>query len=134
MVMNRSQLGGQLWKQGAQAPSVVGGKTFTPAAYYPSSSDPKNGYTVCEVSDGTVSCNCMGWTRRNPPGGRTCKHTGDYVRNLQPLWNNTRGGKATVGVPMAMPEPAVQATDKEKGGTLSDLFAKLDREEAQGGG
>ena len=134
MVMNRSHLGGQLWKQGAQAPSVVGGKTFTPAAYYPSSSDPKNGYTVCEVSDGTVSCNCMGWTRRNPPGGRTCKHTGDYVQNLQPLWNNTRGGQAAVDVPMALTEPAVQATDKEKGGTLSDLFAKLDREEAQGGG
>lgn len=120
MVMNRSPLGGQLWKPGAQAPSIVGGKVFTPAASYPSSSDPKKRYTVCEVNDGTTSCDCMGWTRRNPPGGRNCKHTKDYETYLRGNQNLATG---SVGVP----EPAVQATDKEKGGTLADLFAKLEK-------
>jgi hypothetical protein len=127
-------LGGQLWKSGAQAPSIVGGKVFTPAASYPSSSDPKKRYTVCEVNDGTTSCDSMGWTRRNPPGGRTCKHTQDYEQYLRPLWNNLNTGQLTDGPPVFMPEPVVQATDREKGGTLSDLFAKLEREDAHGRG
>lgn len=118
-------LGGQLWKPGAQAPTVLGGKTFIPAAWYPGS-DP-NGYTVCEVSDGTVSCNCMGWTRRNPPGGRTCKHTQDYLAFLRPLWNQQQAGGVVSGPPVVLGEPAVQASEKEKGGTLSDLFAKLEK-------
>jgi hypothetical protein len=128
MAMNQSPLGGQLWKSGAQAPTVVGGKVFTPVAYYPSSSNPKNGYTVCEVNDGTVSCNCMGWTRRNPPGGRTCKHTQDYVRYLQPLRNSPAAAGAAAKASALAAEPVVQANDREKGGTLSDLFAKLEKE------
>jgi hypothetical protein len=127
MAMNQSPLGGQLWKPGAQAPTVVGGKTFTPAAYYPSSSNPKNGYTICEVSDGTVSCNCMGWTRRNPPGGRTCKHTQDYIQYLRPLWNS-QGQGAPVPLRAAVAaQPEIQSSDREKGGTLSELFAKLEK-------
>lgn len=31
-------------------------------------------YQTIEWGDGTGSCDCPGWTRRNPPGGRTCKH------------------------------------------------------------
>ncbi len=126
--MTNSRIGGMLWRLGAQAPSVVGGKTFTPAAWYPSSSDPKKGYTVCEVNDGTVSCDCMGWTRRNPPGGRTCKHTEDYIAFLRPLWNqggtmtSKAMGDAIEGV--LFPETAGQ---KEKGGTLADLFAKMEK-------
>jgi hypothetical protein len=126
MVMNRSRIGGQLWKSGAQAPSVVGGKTFTPAAWYPSSRDPTNGYTVCEVSDGSVSCNCPGWTKRNPPGGRTCKHTQDYEQFLRPLWNNTVSPEPVAAGP-GISEPPLQASDQEKGGTLSELFAELDK-------
>jgi hypothetical protein len=83
----------------------------------------------------------MGWTRRNPPGGRTCKHTQDYEQFLRPLWNNLHTGQAPVGVPhqlypvrITVPEPAVQATDKEKGGNLSELLAKLEREDAHGRG
>ncbi len=132
MAMNKSPLGGSLWKSGAQAPTVVGNKTFTPAAYYPSSSNPKNGYTVCEVSDGTVSCNCMGWTRRNPPGGRTCKHTADYIQHLRPLWNQQPGGPWRAIPVAAAAEQPIQATDREKGGTLSDLFAKLEKEGLHG--
>jgi hypothetical protein len=128
MVMNRSQIGGELWKPGAQAPSIIGGRVFTPAACYPSSSNPKKKYTVCEVSDGTTSCDCPGWTKRNPPGGRTCKHTQDYEQFLRPLWNNLGYGQAAVDGAVVIPEPAVQAPEKAKGGTLSDLFAKLEKE------
>lgn len=32
-------------------------------------------YQTLLYSDGTTSCDCKGWTRRNPPGGRSCKHT-----------------------------------------------------------
>jgi len=82
---------------------------------------------VCEVSDGTVSCNCMGWTRRNPPGGRTCKHTQDYEQYLRPLWNNLQTGHSTAGMPVAEPAVVVQAAGREKGGTLTELFSKLEK-------
>jgi hypothetical protein len=32
-------------------------------------------YETLQYDDGSTSCNCFGWTHRNPPGGRTCKHT-----------------------------------------------------------
>jgi hypothetical protein len=32
-------------------------------------------YQTLLYEDGSTSCNCMGWTRRNPPEGRNCKHT-----------------------------------------------------------
>lgn len=32
-------------------------------------------YQTLLYDDGTTSCDCRGWTQRNPPGGRTCKHT-----------------------------------------------------------
>jgi hypothetical protein len=32
-------------------------------------------YMTQVLADGTMTCNCPGWTRRNPPTGRTCKHT-----------------------------------------------------------
>lgn len=115
-----SQIGGQLWKSNARAPTVVGGKTYTPVAYYPSSSHPKKGYTVCEVNDGTVSCDCMGWTRRNPPGGRTCKHTEDYLTFLKP-------DQDKIDLPTADIEKPKPARRREQGGSLSDLFKKLDK-------
>lgn len=133
-VPTRSPEGGELWKQGAIAPTVLGGKTYTPAAWYPSSRNPNDGYTVCEVSDGTVSCDCMGWTRRNPPGGRTCKHTKDYLAYLRPLWQ--QGGTSTAPLATGSPRSApvfarvpaeVQASEREKGGTLADLFARLEK-------
>ena len=132
MTNNLSPLKGTLWKPGAQAPSAVGGRTFTPAASYPSSSSEKKRYTVCEVSDGTTSCDCMGWTRRNPPGGRNCKHTRDYEIYLRATWQTAGGSLANrfTGNPAAAPDipnemPVVKATNKEKGGSLADLFSKL---------
>jgi len=124
-----SRIGGTLWKAGAQAPTYVGGKTFTPVAWYPSSSDPNKGYTVCEVSDGTTSCDCMGWTRRNPLGGRTCKHTQDYEAYLRGTQPSAISKQAK---PAAMPDPPVTVKPKaepksERGGSLEDLFKKLDK-------
>lgn len=128
-----SQNGGSLIPQGTVSPNVVGGKVFTPAAYYPSSSGktapglpPGMFYTVCEVSDGSTSCDCPGWTRRNPAGGRTCKHIQDYETFLRPLWNRTVSRTPVTPMPKA---PAREMT--QKGGSLSELFAKLDK--AEGG-
>lgn len=123
-----SQIGGTLWKTTAQAPTVIGGRTFTPVAYYPSSSNPSKGYTVCEVNDGTVSCDCMGWTRRNPPGGRTCKHTEDYLNFLKP---SAVRQPAPASVPDA-PKPKTEPRS-ERGGSLESLFKKLDKEATKGG-
>jgi len=132
--MSSSRIGGTLIPPGSHTSNQVGGKVYTPAAYYPSSGGktapglPSGmAYTVCEVSDGTTSCDCMGWTRRNPPGGRTCKHTQDYELTLRLDWNAVNNG---LPVPAAVsgPEPFVQAGAREKGGALSDLLAKLDKD------
>ena len=123
--MPSSRIGGTLIPPGSHPSNQVGGKVYTPAASYPSKSDPTKGYNVCEVSDGTTSCDCMGWTRRNPPGGRTCRHTQDYELTLRADWNALNNG---LPVPHATfePEPVVQAGAKERGGSLTDLFKKLD--------
>lgn len=119
-----SQIGGVIITKGSVQPNVVSGKVFTPAASYPSGSSPGKAHTVCEVSDGTTSCDCMGWTRRNPPGGRTCKHTQDYETFLRPQWNNSKAEKP-VGIQSF--EPSAKLT--EKGGSLAKLFAKLEKAE-----
>jgi len=132
--MSSSRKGGVLVPPGSHTSNQVGGKVYTPAAYYPSSGGktapglpPGMAYTVCEVSDGSTSCDCMGWTRRNPPGGRTCKHTEDYGMTLRLDWNAVNNGLPVPAAAYA-PEPVVQAGARERGGALSDLFAKLDKE------
>lgn len=125
--MAGSRIGGRLIPPGSVAHNQIGGKVYTPAASYPSKSDPGKSYTVCEVSDGTTSCDCMGWTRRNPPGGRTCRHTEDYELFLRPDWNLMNNGKLDPSS-VRPPEPVVQAGKSEKGGSLTDLFAKLDKD------
>ena len=41
-----------------------------------SSSNPGHEYETLQYSDGAVSCNCPGWTRRVASNGsRSCKHT-----------------------------------------------------------
>jgi len=69
----------------------------------------------------------MGWTRRNPPGGRTCKHTQDYELTLRADWNAVNNGLPVPHATLA-PEPVVQAGVRERGGALSDLFAKLEED------
>jgi hypothetical protein len=134
MANTPSRIGGQLWKQGALAPTVIGNLSYTPAAYYPSSSGKTKpglptgyAYTVCEVSDGTTSCDCPGWTKRNPPGGRTCKHTQDYEMFLRPMWQLGGTSAPAPDLVKLTSEQPIQAGDREKGGTLADLFAKLEK-------
>jgi hypothetical protein len=41
-----------------------------------SSSNPNHEYETLQYSDGALSCNCPGWTRRVASNGsRSCKHT-----------------------------------------------------------
>ena len=43
---------------------------------FASDSNPNIEYETLQYTDGTTSCNCMGWTRRvAPDGSRSCKHT-----------------------------------------------------------
>ena len=50
------------------------GKEVAKIWSFESSSGSKT-YQAVQYEDGSTSCDCMGWTRRNPPGGRNCKHT-----------------------------------------------------------
>jgi hypothetical protein len=125
--MGQSRIGGKLIPPGTESTNVIGGKSYTPAASYPSSSSSKT-YTVCEVNDGTTSCDCMGWTRRNPPSGRTCRHTEDYEAFLRADWNAMNDGR-----PVQQPRTPVAAAassprPKDEGGSLGDLFEKLSKE------
>lgn len=43
--------------------------------FFPSASNPKVRYQTLEYTDGTLSCDCPGWTRRiDTNGNRSCKH------------------------------------------------------------
>jgi hypothetical protein len=42
--------------------------------YFPSSSGNAT-YETLQYEDGSISCNCPGWTRRCTNGVRSCKHT-----------------------------------------------------------
>jgi hypothetical protein len=43
---------------------------------FPSDSNPSKSYETLQYTDGSTSCNCMGWTRRvAADGSRSCKHT-----------------------------------------------------------
>jgi hypothetical protein len=51
-------------------------KLVTKVWQFSSSSNPSKSYETLQYSDGSTSCNCMGWTRRvAADGSRTCKHT-----------------------------------------------------------
>ena len=91
----------------------MSGKVYTPVATFPSSSDPNKTYTVSSDENGELSCDCPGWTRRNPPGGRTCKHV-----------EQAKSGGFTPPVAAAH----VQSAAREKGGSLEDLFKRIEAE------
>ena len=63
-------------------------------------------YTAIEYRDGTMSCNCPGWTRRvDVHGGRTCKHCEQMaVENTQAFQART-----SVGAIKAMEERIARA-------------------------
>ena len=48
---------------------------------FESSSSPGKTYEVLGYPDGTMTCNCKGWTRRvAPDGSRTCRHVAECQR------------------------------------------------------
>lgn len=121
-----SRIGGRLLPAYLKGPpTVIGGKSYTRVAVYPSKSDASKEYTVCEVSDGTLSCDCMGWTRRNPPTGRTCKHVEDYDNSLRHDVAQTDVAEFldTAAASVSTPKPKKPV----EGGSLSDLFEKLEK-------
>jgi len=121
-----SRIGGQLIPPGTRSPTLIGAKTYTPVATYPSKSDPTKDYTVCEVNDGTLSCDCPGWTRRNPSSGRTCRHTEDYD-NLLSL--DKSKPKVAEFFDAAVERVAVpDSSNGEKGGSLTELLENLEKE------
>lgn len=126
-MINRSRSGGHIIPKGVGVPSVIGGKTYTPAAEYPSSTGNKT-YTVCEVSDGTISCGCLGWTRRNPPGGRNCKHTLDYEATLRSIWNSPSHFPKKGVDRKVLQDTTVQAGPRERGGSMSAILERLKKE------
>src|SRR5512140_2780604 len=51
-------------------------KQITRVWSFASDSNPNIEYETLQYTDGTTSCNCIGWTRRvAADGSRSCKHT-----------------------------------------------------------
>jgi hypothetical protein len=60
---------------------------------FSSSSNPDKTHETTQYTDGTTSCQCMGWTRRCNNGVRSCTHTrkvemGVADREAVSVWNN----------------------------------------------
>lgn len=69
--------------------------------YFPSSSGSAT-YETLQYDDGSISCNCMGWTRRvAADGSRSCKHT----RLIESGMAGVPAMDYTVGKAMAAPIP-----------------------------
>jgi len=99
----------------------VSQKIYTPVASYPSKSNPSVTHTVNVDQFGELSCTCNGWCKRPPP--RSCTHTQqeEEKRRLgQGYWSGD-----PVEAKVATAEPVIQAGDRERGGSLTDLFKKL---------
>ena len=89
-------------------------KSYREVARFPSKSNPSKEYTVNVDENGELSCNCPAWTFKKGDE-RTCKHV--------------QAAEAGVSSPVPAAAPAPQAGGRDKGGTLTDLFARLNKEE-----
>jgi len=96
-------------------------KIYTPVATYPSKSNPSVTHTVHVDQYGELSCTCNGWCKRPPP--RECTHTRQEEEKRRRGLGYWSGDPAEARVATA--EPVVQAGEREKGGSLTDLFTKL---------
>ena len=96
-------------------------KIYTPVATYPSKSNPSVTHTVNVDENGDLSCTCNGWCKHPPP--RTCTHVRQEEEKRQRGLGYWSGDPAEARAATA--EPVVQAGEREKGGSLSDLFSKL---------
>ena len=88
-------------------------KSYRPVRDFPSKSNPSKSYTVSVDEEGKLSCNCPAWTFKKGEE-RTCKHV--------------QAVEADGDSPAPAPMPVPQATPREKGGTLADLFKRINRE------
>jgi len=57
----------------------VHGGPWTHVGNEPSSSDPEHPHTISVNSQGELGCDCPGYIKRSPPGGRTCKHCQEFA-------------------------------------------------------
>ncbi len=88
-------------------------KNYRSVRDFPSKSNPSKSYTVSVDEVGELSCTCPAWTFKKG-AQRTCKHVEEV--------------EGSDGKPSPAPMPASQAMTREMGGTLSDLFARIDKE------
>jgi len=77
-----------------------------------------NQYQTLQYTDGTTSCDCPGWTRRNPPSGRSCKHTrfvdaGLGNRNAVKVVEYSAPAPVRRTPQRAMPEPVFRPTGRK---------------------
>ena len=86
-------------------------RNYRPVRHFPSKSNPSKSYTVSVDEEGNLSCNCPAWTFKKG-NERTCKHV-----------QAVEDGGSPPPAPMPAPTPA-----REKGGTLADLFKRINRE------
>ena len=89
------------------------GKNYRSVRDFPSKSNPSKSYTVSIDEDGELSCTCPAWTFKKG-SQRTCRH----VQEVE--------GSGESPSPAPMPVPQVAA--REKGGSLADLLARIDKE------
>jgi hypothetical protein len=75
--------------------------------YWFESSSGSGSYETIRYNDGTVSCNCPGWTKRTRNGGRECKHTRAVLSGCGDQMAKTHG---VVGVILATAEGADERT------------------------
>ena len=58
-------------------------RTIVSTHIFASDSSPGTKYQTLVYNDGTLSCDCKGWTRRvQGDGSRTCKHVREVEANL----------------------------------------------------
>ncbi len=88
-------------------------KSYRAVRDFPSKSNPAKSHTVSIDENGELSCSCPAWTFKRSDV-RTCKH----VQMVE----------ADGGNPAPAPMPVPQAAAREKGGTLGDLFARIEKE------
>ena len=89
-------------------------RNYRPVRHFPSKSNPSKSYTVSVDEEGNLSCNCPAWTFKKGEE-RTCKH----VQAVEADGDSP--------APAPMPEPPTSARDN--GGTLAELFERINREE-----
>ena len=81
-------------------------------------------YQTVKYSDGTVSCNCPGWTNKKKGASeRTCRHAKAVVGVLSVCAKVSKGAKVVKVPTVAKGQPSIQET-KDRAARLSAGAAK----------